>query len=78
MSDLTERLRRGGTIHSDGDNATMAEAADRIEALEGALALYRSAVRIDVLMEGTRFGGSNVSALKKAWEHDRRTIGDTP
>lgn len=36
MSDLKARLRRGGTIHSEDDNAAMAEAADRIEALEEA------------------------------------------
>ncbi len=47
---------------------------ERVAELEGALELYRDAVRIDVLMEGPRFAGSNVSALKRAWEHDRAVL----
>ena len=53
-----------------------AEAAERqlAEARE-ALELYRDAVRFDVLMSGPRFLGPNVSALKRAWEHDRAALG---
>lgn len=55
--------------------AAALEAAERqLAELEGALELYRDAVRIDVLMEGPRFAGSNVSALKRAWEHDRAVL----
>lgn len=54
----------------------MLEAAARIEALEAQLALYRDAVRVDVLMEGPQFKGANTSALKRAWEEDRKGVGN--
>ena len=41
--------------------------------LRDALELYRDAVRVDVKMEGPQFMGSNLSALRRAWEHDRKT-----
>ena len=47
------------------------------DALREALALYRDAVRIDVQMDGPKFMGSNVSALKRAWEADRALTKET-
>lgn len=57
-----------------GKADSLAAAEARVKELEGALALYRDAVRFDVQMSGPRFLGSNVSALKRAWEHDRAAI----
>jgi hypothetical protein len=44
------------------------------EKLRTALDLYREAVRIDVTMEGPKFMGSSVSALKRAWDADRAAM----
>lgn len=49
----------------------------KCDALREALALYRDAVRIDVQMDGPKFMGSNVSALKRAWEADRALTKET-
>jgi len=45
-----------------------------IERLTNLLELYREAVNIDVTMEGPRFMGSKVSALKRAWNADRGRV----
>lgn len=42
-----------------------------------ALRRYREAVRIDVQMDGPKFMGCDLSALKRAWDADRRT-GEKP
>lgn len=44
---------------------------DYLAGLNQLISEYRDAVRIDVLMEGPRFGGCNLSQLKRAWEADR-------
>jgi hypothetical protein len=40
------------------------------------LEMYRAAVRVDVLMEGPRFSGSNIQRLREAWEFDRLALAD--
>ena len=79
MSDITERLRDAAWVCEEQPNlhALLTEADAEIERLRGEvareralLALYREAVRIDVMMEGPKFAGSNASALKRAWDYD--------
>ena len=70
MDDFAKQLRkRKLRVMSDAYEAIYV-AADRIEALEGLLDLYRDAVMIDATMDGPKFKGANSSALKRAWFHD--------
>lgn len=48
--------------------------AERAKKAEAALSLYREAVIIGVRMEGPQFIGSNMSALRRAWDEDRATM----
>ena len=54
--------------HAEGQRAEIQAENEKLKAIVG---LYREAVRVDVQMEGPKFMGSNVSALKRAWEADR-------
>lgn len=87
MSDLKARLRRGGTIHSDDGNATMAEAADRIEALEEALSGTTASLvaAISLLERGEKKAAPSntmfavmLDDYRKAVEVARKALGDTP
>ena len=60
--------RRADNIHLHIKNIHLRVEVKRLRA---ALDLYREAVRIDVTMEGPKFMGSSVSALKRAWDADR-------
>lgn len=59
-------------IWSDSEECKLLTADN--ERLRAALDLYRESVRIDVTMEGPKFMGSNVSALKRAWDADRAAL----
>lgn len=43
---------------------------EKNERNEYLLGLYRDAVRVDAPVSGPAFAGSNISALKRAWEED--------
>lgn len=45
--------------------------ARALEEAKEITAEYRDAVRVDVLMEGPKFAGCNLSQLKRAWDADR-------
>lgn len=61
-------------IEAEKYNGYHQQACLEIERLRAVLDLYREAVRIDVTMEGPKFMGSNVSALKRAWDADRAAL----
>lgn len=71
-------LRRGGEMSDERHTISADEKVRELFAentrLREALALYREAVRTDVLMEGVRFKGSDFLALKRAWEADRAAL----
>lgn len=84
IANLTERTRLPVIAdyievqnHSRAMEARALAAEAKRDALREALALYRDAVRVDVQMDGPKFMGSNVSALKRAWEADRALTKET-
>ena len=67
MSEEADELRKTlYDVRSQRDNLK-----NEIDKLRRELEAYRSSVRIDVLMEGPRFQGCNISQLRRAYEITR-------
>ena len=49
----------------------------RVAKLEAELEAYRDAVRVDAQMDGPKFGGCNLSQLRRAWEMTRAALSET-
>ena len=69
---LTKENERIMRINADHCRNSLAAELAKVKEL---LDLYREAVQIDVKMEGPRFMGAHLSALKRAWDADRSTGG---
>ena len=87
MSNIVERLRKGEPcLEACGDRCKemsvrggclCAIAADEIERLRAALEAWNAAVRKDVLMEGPRYMGVDLTRGRDAWELTKAILKET-